>query len=573
MNRLKRSKLFQIALFVVSALFLYSVYSAIIARMVTIGTLFLWLASMVLFYISFPFKEETAQTVKPLHNPKVTISACVIIFIAVAVRVVLMHDINTYHIDEYLSAHFSYSLPPLGELDWFGVYPPIGVWICQFPLFYFFFQKLFFLVFGLSTLSMRLSELPYIIGIFTFLFLIGRRLYNEKVGLTAITLLALFSPDLYITRWSLHFTSSTAFFLAATYFLVASIQTNKKLYFALFGTTLGLCYMTYYSSYIAAPLFILYIGALLITRKVNLPTLKNLILSAGIFLYSISPLFIYANFVDNFFTQRTEQVKLINGQWSPYQDVEINPQSLFEILQKQVYVSVEALYTDEVGGHAGYWFGKMAFFDIITFVVFIISIIYFLYASIRKRDVHKVFLLASVSAGFISGMVLTIPPPAFHRISVIYPFIALILAITLVEVYTSLKSRNMRLAFPIFITCLTLILAGNVFHFSKILVKDYADDIDFPLIETNLKEENVTKLYIASFESYSLGKVLFIRSNQKINALTKPLHELLTLIPKNETAYIIVVYPNEEAYENIKDNFKKVKLINTYERHALLKIN
>lgn len=566
-------KLLRIISFVLSALFLYSVLSSVLERTVTFTTLLLWVFSLILFYFSFPFRGILDEGTQKPHKVSITIPAALIILIALAVRIGLMQDINTYHIDEYLSAHFSYSLPPFSEIDWFGVYPPIGVWICQFPLLYFFFQKVFFNIFGLTTLTMRLSELPYILAIFISLYGIGKRLCNEGVAITAITILALFSPDLYLSRWSLHFTSSTAFFLVATYFLVSSIQTGRKTHFAAFGIATGLCYATYYSSYVAAPLFALYILSLLVTKKISWKKCTNFILSGILFLYFISPLLVYAKYVDNFFTQRTEQVKLINGQWSPYQSIVITPQSVFKILETQTVISLQSLYTNGIGGHGGYWFGKLAFFDTVTLVLFGLSIIYFTIRLIYKREPEKLFLLSSLGAAFFTGMVMTIPPPAFHRISVIYPFIALLLAITLVDGYQLLQKSKKAFASPVFITLLTAILLGNVYHFSRILVEDRADDIDFPLIEQNLKDEHVTKVYIAAFDSYSLGKVLFIRSGQQIQAHTESLEGLLKKVPHNETSYIIVVYPNQETFDALNASFAKTRIINQYERHALVKIN
>ena len=478
-----------------------------------------------------------------------------------------------FHTDEYLTAHFSYSIGDLTNLDWFGVYPPKGEWVCQFPILYFFFQKLFFNIFGVGTVSMRLSALPYVLIVFISLFLISKHLYNERVALSTITLLSLFSPDLYLTRWALHFTSSTALFLVATYFFILCLKFGKKIHFGLLGFFLGLCYMTYYSSYIAVPLLSLYLFILIIKGQINAPSLKNFLLPLVIFLYTMGPLFIYAAKVDNFFTQRTAQVKLINGLWSPYQNIEINPKSVLEILEKQNTLSIKSLYTDGIGGHGGYVFGNLALFDKLTFFFFLLSSIYFLYKIIKDKDAKSVFILATIVISFVTGMVLTFPPPAFHRFSIAFPFITLLIAVTINNLYSYIKQKKGKLAFLVLILCITAIMISNVLHFRKILISEQPDNPDYPIIEYYLDKQGEKMVYIAAFNSYGFGRFLFIRSGGTINSLTKSLDELLKVIPKNRVSTLVILYPNEEMYQKVVTSFPNTKKIGQYRWHLVLSVN
>ncbi|MEK7559631.1 MAG: glycosyltransferase family 39 protein [Patescibacteria group bacterium] len=483
-----------------------------------------------------------------------------------------MLNTTSFHIDEYLTAHYSYSLGDLSKLDWFGMYPPVGEWICQFPLLYFFFQKLFFNIFGLSTLTMRFSILPYITIIFVSLFLLTKRLYNEKTAITAILIFAIFSPDLYLSRWSLHFVSSTALFLLTAYFLTLSLQVGKKINFALLGFFLATCYMTYYSSYIAAPLVFAYLLVLIITRKVTKPSLINFLLSLGIFLYAISPIIAYATKVDNFFTQRTTQVALINGLWSPYQNIEIAPKSVLTILAKQIDISSQSLYKDGIGGHAGYWFGRLALFDKVTFLFFVLSMPFFILKIAKNRKAHDVFILLTVLSAFITGMVFTIPPPAFHRFSIAFPFVALMIAVITIDAYVILKKKYIKGAILFLILCIIAIMIGNILHFRDVMKTDGPDDPDFPLIHKDLNEENARMVYVASPHKYSLGIVLYIRSDKTINSVNHPLEELLREIPHGRTSYLVIVYPNEESIQRVKEIFPHAQIINKYNTHMLMKI-
>jgi len=291
-------------LFISSLIFQLVVLSDIIGRTVNNLTLTLWIVSLFLLFAAFPLQKGITTTIRrkslSASEFKVYFFAFLIIILALTVRIILMRNTYAFHNDEYISAYFSYSLGDLSKLDWFGIYPIPHDWIWQFPVLYFLLQKIFFNIFGLGTLTMRLSIVPYIIIIFSSLFLIARRLYSKETAYLAIAILTFFAPDLYLSRWSLHFITSAAFFLLATYFFVLCAQGGRKVHFALLGFFLGLCYMTYNSSYAAAPLLFFYALALITKKQIRIPILKNFLLTIGIFIYMISPFAIYAIKVDNF---------------------------------------------------------------------------------------------------------------------------------------------------------------------------------------------------------------------------------------------------------------------------------
>lgn len=535
-------------------------------------SLVLWVTSIALFYFSTPHFISHKR-----HHDKTSLTTWLIFFaicvFAIGLRFYLMFNTSSFHIDEYLTAHFSYSLGDVTKLNWFAVYPPLGDWICQFPLPYFFFQKLFFNIFGLSSLTMRFSILPYIIVIFVFLFLIAKRLFNAETAIVSILLLAVFSPDLYLSRWALHFISSTAAFLVTTYFFVLCIQEGKKIHFALFGFFLATCYMTYYSSYIAAPLFALYFLFLLITKKISKKQFFKFFFAGVIFIFAISPTLTYAFTVENFFTQRTSQVALINGAWSPYKDVVMSPMPILDIVGKQISISVQSLYTNGVGGHAGYWFGKLALFDKITFAFFVVGLVYLSVKTIKNKSAQSFFIICTIITSFLTGVVFTIPPPAFHRFSIAFPFIALTIAFVIVDIYLLLKKKHKRLSSVFLLITLCAVLIGNILHFNEILKTDGPDDPDFPRIQNDLEKNNATFVLIASFPSYSIGKVLYIRSNQTITSETTDLTSILSDTTLPNPYYLIVVYPTDETTQTIIFDFPNTEIINRYNTHMLLRVS
>jgi len=270
---------------------------------------------------------------------------------------------------------------------------------------------------------------------------------------------------------------------------------------------------------------------------------------------------------------RVEQIKLINGLWSPYKDLQINSKQTFEVLKKQTVLSVESLYTDGIGGHGGYVFGNLALFDQITFLFILLSILYFLYKIVKKSDTNSLFLLMAIFVTFVIGMIFTTPPPAFHRISLIFPFICLLISVIITDIYIFIAKKQRVVAFFLFIILASSVLISNGIHFKKIMAKDGPDDPDYPQIKQYLNQQNKNMFYVAAFPSYGLGKILFIMSGGKITSVTQPLDELLEIIPQNDTSFLVILYPNEESIQKVKTKFSNSVTVANYQKHALLRVN
>ncbi|OGM21763.1 hypothetical protein A2714_02710 [Candidatus Woesebacteria bacterium RIFCSPHIGHO2_01_FULL_38_9] len=543
----------------------------VILRTVNLLTLTLWILSIFLLYVSFPSNKSGRKNTNTKNFNKL-LPAVLIIIIALLIRFNFMTDDSRFHGDEYLTAYFSYSLENFSKIDWFGVYPEKGVWVSQFPVLYFLIQKVFLTAFKVSTLVMRISTLPYLFLTFITLFLIARQLYGNTVAYVSIILLTLFSPDLYLSRWALHFISSTALFLLTTYFFILSYKFGNKLYFALTGIFMGLSYMTYYSSYLIAPLLFVYLTLLVIKREIIFSSLKKYILTFFIFVYTISPLTTYAVFVDNYLVQRTDQVDLLNGLWSPYKAIEKTPEAIVSIIFNQLKVSISSLYKDGEGGHGGYYFGHLSLFDSLSFLFFVISVSYFL-IRVYKKDPDSTFIIITIFCVFITGMVLTIPPPAFHRVSLAYPFISLVIAKTVFDIYKFLNKNNIKNAKLILYFSVLGILSTNIVHFRKVLKSETLSQSDYPKIEKDLTLFPGNKVYIAAFESYALGKVLFIRSGGNTRFATQPLDVILNVIPKGDSSPLVILYPEEESFNKVISKYPNSKIVRRYQSHLLISVN
>lgn len=563
----------------ISSFFLqYLVAGDVIGRTVDNWSLLNWMLSILLFYTFFPFSSAKKDSYAKKDNIfqkfriRFSLPAFLIIIFALLIRAYLMFDLSNFHYDEYLTAHFSYSLGNISNIDWFGVYPEKGVWVSQFPTFFFFLQKLFLNLFGINTLAFRFAVLPYVFVTFLFTFLVCKHLFNKKSAYISIVLLAFLAPDIYLTRMGLHFISSTALFLVALYLFIKAVREGEKWQFGLLGMFMGFCYMTYYSSYLIVPiLFILFI-LLFIQKKIEYKQLKYFLLSIGIFLLTFGPLAVYANKVENFFLQRSSQVSVFSGEWSHYADDNLTFEKFYEILKPQMTKSVRSLYQDDIGGHGGYDFGHLSLFDWLTFISFFISILYFLFKGLFKIQTQHLIVLVIIFASFVVGMVFTIPPPAYHRFSLAFPFIAMAIAVT-GERFFQLSLRSIgKPAVLIFMIALLSVLLSNVSHFSNMLENDKNRNSEFIQLERDIRAQEERNIYISAFNSYALGKYLLFRFEGERNFFTGNLGNLTREIEKDQPFLLILHYPERETLETVKRNFPQAQTINEYPTHHLFKI-
>jgi len=102
--------------------------------------------------------------------------------------------VNRAHGDDLLTAYFSATYD-LGSNFFAPVPADWTQWVTQFPC-PFFFQKIFFLVFGESLMSIKFSVLPYVLVVSTFLFFVVRELLDERAAIVALVLHSFFWPSL-----------------------------------------------------------------------------------------------------------------------------------------------------------------------------------------------------------------------------------------------------------------------------------------------------------------------------------------------------------------------------------------
>ncbi|PIR04485.1 MAG: hypothetical protein COV59_00720 [Candidatus Magasanikbacteria bacterium CG11_big_fil_rev_8_21_14_0_20_39_34] len=171
---------------------------------------------------------------------------------------------------------FPNGLPWWGTLS-FHDHPPL----------FFIIQNLFFRNLGYSIFLSRLPAALFGIGSVIVSFFIGKQLYNKKLGIFCMGLMAINDFSVVYTRVSMLESVTLFFILLSFYFFLRSLKEKKFLY--PWGIALGFSFLSKYVSFAIFPVYIL--GFFVYKREY----LKSIRLYTAIFLSLIifSPVIIY----------------------------------------------------------------------------------------------------------------------------------------------------------------------------------------------------------------------------------------------------------------------------------------
>lgn len=314
-----------------------------------------------------------------------------------------------YHPDELVTAYASWSLPRLTQIDWFGSYPK--GWIAEFPVLFYILQKPFFVLFGPTMTAIKISVWPYVIISTVYLYFLTKTLCSVRLATIATIIFGFLAPHLYIASLGVHFSSSTAIFLAALYHWVRFLKTRRRNQAIITGVLCGLSFLTYTSSYITTPI-------VLITGLLRYGQTKEKKILWGVLHVGVLTGVILLPFVIriqlggyNFFVQRISQVVLLHGN-----------------LAGRAYEGIRALYLPGIGGF-GYHFGRLALLDPWSALLFFLGLLLLVGRLLVKKDRAAGFFLLCFFLPFITGYMLTNQPPAFHRLSLLYPLMAVFISL------------------------------------------------------------------------------------------------------------------------------------------------
>lgn len=433
------------------------------------------------------------------------------------------HFPGQIHGDELVTAEVSFYLPPIDKINWFAGYPPNGWWVAEFPVYFFILQKPFFSILGPSLAAIHLSAWPYHILIVIFLYLLSKEYFSSRFfAFLTVFILGFLAPNLYISSLGLHFYSSTLFLLASVYFLIRLFKTRERKYSLLCGMFTAFSYLMYTSSYIVLPIVLTCTAIQALTEK-SIKPVKLVIPALVLFMVIMLPFGIYAATKVNYFGQRIGQVNFISGEWGDTQKKVQSGETIWSLITAHIVKNFQALYTKDIGGQGGYHFGYQALFNPLTaillligFIVCVVEVGRMCYGvsgdqnRLLKRN-FLIFVLIVVAAS-LANMVLSWPAGAFHRSSLMFPFIALIITIGIVFVSQKIKFKHIS---QIIVILLTAAFVITNFNTAISMIPTGPDE--FSNIANYIEEHfpEGTHFDVAAYGSYVIERaMLFLLSNK-----------------------------------------------------------
>jgi len=174
-------------------------------------------------------------------------------------------------------------------LEWFD--PDIPSWtrlsFHDHPPLVFLIQNIFMKIFGENNFGFRFPSALFGVVSVYLLYLIGRRLFTENVGLLSAAIMALTANHVFISRVGLQESYVIFFILIATYFFLKALREANYLIWT--GAAVGLGMLAKYTVFIVAPIFVIY----LLTFRRDYFRNKKLYLGALLAIIIFSPVIIY----------------------------------------------------------------------------------------------------------------------------------------------------------------------------------------------------------------------------------------------------------------------------------------
>lgn len=515
---------------------------------------FSWVFSLILLLAGF-MNDLRQPHKKPVSYQRFA-AVFLIILLPIVVRV-LLYQPDRIHGDDLLTATFSQNYHPL-TTNFFSGIPEGTEWVAKFPTPYFLFQKIFLRITGASVLTVKLSVIPYIAVVSVMTYLIGSLLLGSVAGAVAVFIYAFMAISIYHETLGLHFISSTAIYMVFFYTILRAQKDAKTFWYAASGITCGLCYLSYTSSYIALPVLGLAILGNRITKKPYSKWLAWAVIGATI---TLAPYVVYAVTRDNYFGGRINQVSLLTGSWSAFRPNAFSPVEIGTILGNNISVSLSSFIENGIGGHGGYTFNKQAFFHKTGFILFLAGL---LYALAKKRNISMLLAMLTVFLTYITGVVLTIPPPAYHRLTLAFPFIAVISAapFSLVSI-----SRKQSVAVALLILA---VYAGTNIRYTQTAITPEALIEDAAIIKYINTEYPNRHIHVAAFPSFALGK--FFPFFLPVTALSVDtnFHKEYLNNPDNNERYLFIITLPSDFRSEFENTYPDGKYIPYSEKYGIL---
>ena len=296
----------------------------------------------------------------------------------------------------------------------------------------------------------------------------------------------------------------------------------------------------------------------------------------------------------DYFLQRVGQVSSLSGSAISQQP----PSGLvvgWDTPLGLLLANLRALYVPGAGGIGGYAFGGLSFFSPLALALFVLGLATALYRGARGlllqylspaagrpseaaasaasvRDRAYLYVVGALVAAFVSGMVLTVPPGALHRISVVYPLIGLTMAVGLYVPLDLARRVGWKHALPVRAVRVALalvVVASLGLELDRAYRMASHDQTHESPIVDRYVESAVPPgglVVVVAFPQYHLARELFIRSGGQRRFETR---SLPSVIDGTSADALVVLGPTENGIQAIQAAYPDARLIRSVDGHEL----
>jgi 4-amino-4-deoxy-L-arabinose transferase-like glycosyltransferase len=543
------------AIFAVSTIGLFLVVSGGEGALIALLLYLLSISSCLALLYGRRLRRDVLQRVFPIEGADLAVLCGVLSLQLVALVYFSSFPLHFVQ-DEFITGYASYELPAFHEIDWFAGYPPEGQFIAQFPILYFALQKPFLVLLGPSLEAIRVSTWPYHLLTVALVYLLGREVFGRRGWAAAAAVIyVLLAPNLYMAGYGTHNISSTCFFLASVYFATLMMRRNSRGYAVACGVTATLGYLTYTASYLTIPLLLLFVALVAAFQWSRRPfELFSIVLV--IVVVGLLPFVSHAFSGHNYFLQRSDQVNSISAFWGEDGRGRQSDESAFRLFRDHVRLNIQSLYTPGIGGITDYWFGKQALFDRLTLALLLIGMAVATVGGLTRRRGLALLVVSVPLATFVFGMLLTLPAGGFHRTTLAFPFVALLIALALRFAFDLLRRVTDQRAAHVVSTSL-LVGALALANLTSALTMVRAEEEISALLDsvpmTEFIEREIppgSRIVIAAFGNYHLRQEIYIRTGGAYRVDVRPFEEAL----EGAGASVIVIWrPSAEQLDTLRE--------------------
>ncbi len=446
-----------------------------------------------------------------------------LVLLPVAVRVALFSSWR-FREDMFTTAWLSATHDFLGR-SFFRLIPDNRLdWLAEFPTPFFALQRPFLELLGTTVFAVNLSVQPWVALTAVLLYLAVRDALDRLSAAIAVVIYSFLAPAVYLETQGFHFVSSTAAFLAFYWLLQRFLRDGRPLDAARTGVAAGACYLSYHSSWLALPILVLFTVLAALARR-DASLLRRLPVAFAGILLVLGPFAAHAAGTGRLAgpLRRVEEVSLLRESEPVGAEDGTRVRSAPTVVGENLVKAAKELFGNRIDGHGGYDFGRRPPFDRVTLTLLLGSALLGLAVFSFRGDVLRI--LGVVAIAFVSLVGLSTPPPAFHRFSVAFPFVAAVLALP----FTALSRLRYRPILPRALAgagLLALLALSNVAHVVDAIARD-ADYDELRISELLSARFPGLRLQVAAFPSFAFERVYPFSVRPTIERIETDYHDSL----------------------------------------------